>query len=289
MKTSMHTMYLEELGPEGAVKTLKDAGFDCYAFSLNTIKKDEESIWNKPDYLERAQKLKAYADSIGITCNQTHAPYLAKADSDEIAEKLIERTHHSIEISAALGAEAVVVHPCHAKYPHRENRAKLKQLNYDLYMRYAETAAKAGIKIALENMWQRNSFSKNIVDSCCSSAEEFCEYLDMLPSDIFTANLDIGHCFLTGSDPVDMIHALGSRLTHIHAHDNDYKDDLHTAFFMGKIDYEPIFAALKSVGYKGDFTLETLQFVHKLPMPLRRAGLTFLAQQARYLVNTYWK
>ena len=53
-----------------------------------------------------------------------------------------------------------------------------------------------------------------------------------------------------------MIRALGHRLQALHIHDNDRWHDSHQIPFSMSIDFAPIAAALKEIGYKGWFTLE---------------------------------
>ena len=56
------------------IKLLKESGFTAYDFSMFSGSLADEILLSD-DYLARAREFRAYADSIGIPCNQTHAPF----------------------------------------------------------------------------------------------------------------------------------------------------------------------------------------------------------------------
>ena len=65
------------------VKLLKDAGFTAYDFSMfgkGWLQPNE--LLASDDYLEKAKELRAYADGIGLPCNQAHAPFPTCLDED---------------------------------------------------------------------------------------------------------------------------------------------------------------------------------------------------------------
>mgnify|MGYP003291548451 CR=1 FL=1 len=72
-----------------AVRINAEAGFDAYDISLFQLTRDKEYIFNRDDYVEVAKDLRAYADSLGIVCNQSHAPYPSSTGKEE-EEKTID-------------------------------------------------------------------------------------------------------------------------------------------------------------------------------------------------------
>lgn len=72
-------------------------------------------------------------------------------------------------------------------------------------------------------------------------------------------HLDIGHCNLrvpyNTTEPI--LEAYGSRLKHVHLHDNKGGSaDLHLPLGSGNVDVPRAIAALKRVGFDGTITLE---------------------------------
>ena len=61
---------------EKILALLKESGFTAYDFTMDWEGPCSELLFSD-DYKERAEKLRAYADGIGIKCNHTHAPFNA--------------------------------------------------------------------------------------------------------------------------------------------------------------------------------------------------------------------
>ena len=164
MRVSTNTIASLQMPLRDKVKLLAEAGFDCYDISLFSGYDQREL--DGDDYREKAQALRKYADSIGIACNQAHAPFggiYGTPDNEEGFAAVVR----SMEIAAILGASIIVVHPCqHLNYA--ESREELFAINLDYYKRLIPYAERFGIKIATENMWQNNCGARVPTDSVCS-------------------------------------------------------------------------------------------------------------------------
>ena len=256
------------------IKMLKEAGFTAYDFSMCSDLGLELLLAD--DYLARAKDLRAYADSIGMPCNQTHAPFSsARKGNEEYNKAMYPKLLRAIEISGVLGAKICVVHPCN-DYTPEENAA--------MYEGMKETAKKAGVKIATENMWNWAQGSPTATPAACSDHINFKAHMDLLDRDIFVACVDIGHSEMDGlnTSAVDMIETLGKDVQCIHLHDVDKLYDNHHLPFVCSIDYAPIITALKKIGYQGDITLESNTFTKKLPVELLPAAARYAAAVATY-------
>ena len=122
----------------------------------------------------------------------------------------------------------------------------------------ALAAKDCGVKIATENMWNWDDAKDESCFAACATSESFIEHIDAVNDPYLVACLDIGHAEMrgSGSGAANMIRALGHRLQALHIHDNDRWHDSHQIPFSMSIDFAPIAAALKEIGYKGWFTLE---------------------------------
>ncbi len=277
---------VELLGFERAVTLLKNAGYDAYDMTLFQMFTDAENCpLNKPNYRERAQQMRAFADAVGLLCNQAHAPF-SSSKGDAQDEWRFETIVRSMEIASILGAKCIVVHP-KKHLPYSSHKKELWEMNIAFYKRLLPYCEQFGIKVALENMWHYNHKSEHIADSVCSRPEEFLAYLEALDSRWLVACLDIGHAALTDQDIPAYIRALGKKhLQALHVHDVDYKKDRHTLPYMMDIDWAPVLDALAEIGYEGDLTFEADVFIRKLPAPLLETGVKFMADVGRYMVDT---
>lgn len=255
------------------IKLLKDVGFTAYDYSMFYGSLADEVLY-ADNYIERAKEFRAYADGIGLPCNQAHAPFpTARKGDEEYNKKAFADICRAIEVSGILGAKVCVVHPCN-DYTAEENA--------ELYKRFEPIARKAGVKIGLENMWNWKSGAMHACAAACSQHDDFRKHLELLPSDVFVACLDIGHAEMAGldTDAVRMIKTLNERLEAIHLHDNDCIHDNHALPYSLHIDFEAVIAAMKEIGYMGDITLESDTYVRKFPLELYPQAASFMAAVA---------
>jgi sugar phosphate isomerase/epimerase len=69
--------------------------------------------------------------------------------------------------------------------------------------------------------------------------------------------MDIGHQNVFSElDAIEWVRRMGRRLSHIHLHDNDGKDDTHWPIGRGTIDFEPFYAILQEYVPGGTISLE---------------------------------
>lgn len=262
-KLSINLCWLQgRFGYEGALKLARDAGFDEIDFSLEpgNALQDPGNVWMGDNYVEEAKKARALAEQYNLPITQTHTPFCFKHGSHEevVRDVIIPTTKRALEISGLLGAKWAVVHPLHY-IPYRGNEEKLFQMNMDFYRELIPVAAEAGVKIAVENMWQVDARRKYICHDTCSKPEEFCRYIDELNSEWIVGCLDTGHAALPfeSQEAHEFVRALGhNRLHSLHVHDNNFRGDQHQFPFFGSLNWKEFAKALGEIDYDGTFTYE---------------------------------
>ena len=287
MIVSTQTMPIAgKIGEAETVRLLAQAGFEAYDLTLNVI--DGNPIF-EDDYKDYLASLKAAADEAGITCNQSHAPFSSRRDDSPkntyYNEHIFDWLVRSLEAAAYLGAKNIVVHPINYM-TYRGNETYLKDMNMDFYRALAPHAKRVGIRIAIENTGQMDKRRGIFVDSVCGNVREQIDYLDTLGDDCFAACLDLGHCGLLGHEVTDSIRALGAnRLAALHVHDNNFREDSHTAPFCGKMEWDPILEALSDIGYRGDFTFECYNFFKQCPVEFIPDAASYLYKIGRRMAD----
>ncbi len=256
---------------------LKNAGFTAYDASMLTNGSFDDILFAE-NWQKKAKEFRAYADELGIKCNQSHAPFAsAKLNDEKYNEWIFPRLIRAIQVSGILGAKVCVVHPCNDW--DAETNANL------LYKRLENCAREAGVKIGVENMWNCVNWGTpefRATPAACSHHDDFKAHLDLLPSDVFVACVDIGHAEMAGleTSAMQMIETLGDRMEAMHLHDVDLINDNHQIPFSQGIDFAKVIEALKKIGYKGDITLETTN--DRTPYELLEAKARYLASIANY-------
>lgn len=271
-------------GIDEGLKILAAAGYDAIDYSMFGMTGDNHFL-NTVNPVEFAAELKGKAAALGLKFNQAHAPFPCWKNGDEAYNtKMPPRIENAIKIAGLLGADSIVVHPI----AYIQQGDVQKEVNFKLYRSLAPIAKEYGIKIALENMWGRDSRRNYIVPNVCSFARDLCEYYDELDdSDAFTVCLDLGHCGLVGEEPDEAIRILGhDRLGALHIHDNNYVQDNHTApYDYGmKMNWDNITRALGEIDYKGDFTFEADGFLTRFDPAAIQTGVNYMASLGRMLM-----
>ena len=282
MYISTSTWLEAQIGYKENIKLIKEAGFSAFDLGLDCSKNILKEYFSGADYLDKAHDLREYVNSLGFTCNQSHAPFgshLGEATKDS---QLFGQTVRSMEIASVLGAKGIVIHPMQF-LPYCYNKNELKEINYRFYSELLPFAEKYNIIIYTENMYQGHPASHVPVPSVCAWADEFCEYIDMINSPHFKGCLDIGHTTLTGESLTRMIETLGAdRLAALHIHDVKPQEDTHTIPYLCSVNYEEMLNGLKKIGYKGDITFESGNFERSFPKELYLPALKFTAEIGKY-------
>ncbi len=292
MKLSTQTeRFASIFGYEDGVRRLCEIGYDCLDLTLTHLGKEDGDPLLQDNYREIALNMRKIAESYGVCFNQCHAPYHFKARDfigDTAArEDITFRIGRAIEIAGLVGAKVIVIHPLHHRNYHSDSPEYFFGINMEFYGTFAQKAQECGVKIAVENMWQRSAHNNRIVSDVCSNPHELAQYVDELNKLYggFVACLDIGHCALTGAIPAESIRVLGDRLQALHVHDNDTENDSHLLPFTGKIDFKSVMTALSQIGYTGELTFEADKFLKLFPTEHITAAAEFMHKTGRLLIS----
>ena len=166
-----------------------------------------------------------------------------------------------------------------------EHEEEIFEKNMEFFRSLLPYAKEFGVKIALENMWQKEPKRGYIYPSACGTAKEFARYIDTLDSEYFVACLDLGHCGLVGEEAQDAIRILGhDRLKALHVHDNNYKEDTHTLPGLMMMNWDEITRALADIDYSGEFTYEADNFLKNFDNAFKPEAVRFMVKRGRDLI-----
>lgn len=286
MKISTQTSVAgARFGDEKTLQLLCDAGFECIDYTFADLAPSHPFYSDAYGAYYRA--LRAKADGLGMTYNQSHAHFPTFKLGDDAYNRYVEPLiRRALEVSSILGVRVCVVHPQmdNALTPEQEY-----ERNLAFYEGLLPLCRQYGVKIGVENMWKYDNAAQRCIPAVCSTADEYIKYLDSLDPQWFVACLDIGHCEMrgVGDHAAAMIRALGKRLQALHVHDNDLVHDLHELPYLYNIDWAGIAEALKEVGYSGDFTFEADNFLKGFPDDLIPSASRMMSDVGHYIVGKY--
>jgi sugar phosphate isomerase/epimerase len=239
MKIGFSTIVYLPYPAEYAVKNLLENGIDTIEILYEVPQITKE---NKIQKLTR-----------GINCNlSVHAPFYDVNPASlvpSIRSTYIKRVLKCINFASKIGTQTVILHPGHFPSfgPTLKEEAKIKYIEtLKTILNYSQNK---NISIAIENE-SRAPAHKSI---CYPLLEEIKDLIELFDNKIKVC-LDIGHAFITSNENIAhivfLIRSLGREITYIHLHDNDGKNDLHLIPGEGKINFPPIFDALKKYANK---------------------------------------
>ena len=252
-------------------KIMSDVGFKYVSMGLG------EDTMNGEDWKKNIDYIRETFEKYGLKCIQTHTPYYSLLSSaekrDADMEKMLLRC---MEATKMLGAEIAAVHPRsylidgEPRETAVDRECSLEE-NLISFRPLAEACEKHGVLLGIENL-MRYPFEHPYFYSWI--VEDHVELIDKLNSKNVCAIWDFGHANLVDADHAERIHTLGNRIKGTHVHNNDGIQDQHLPPFLPEpdsyyvrrsVDWYSVMAALKSTGFDGYLTLETI-FPYKYPI-----------------------
>ena len=175
----------------------------------------------------------------------------------------------AIRIADRIGASVLNVHPgIHGYFP-REFWPRMKRLELDVYEELSDFGAEHGILVVAENLIKTNVHFEDTWN-----LDGIIALHDGWRAADKGVNLDTGHAHQAGLAPAEAARRLGSRVRHLHLHDNHGGPiDEHLPIGDGTIDWEPFFAALEEIDFQGFGVFEFG------PPPRQREAVQLLAER----------
>lgn len=218
-------------------------GMETIEFGIGyTLDKKEETL---ESYKNRM------AGYLGKRKLSIHGPFLdlCPQSFDSLVRTVtMERFNDAYDAAVRLGAEHLIYHTCFVPGIYIPDSFRENSIGF--WSEFMETKHN-GIQIHLENVFD-------------TTYEEIIRIVDAVGHPDFSACLDIGHVHANSPIPVEeWIGAMGTRIGHVHLHNNDGREDEHKALDKGTIPMERILRLLGRECPKANWTLE-----HNEPLEL---------------------
>lgn len=229
-------------------------------------------------------EIKAVAEECSIEFSQAHANFYNFCD-EHVPEKefLDQMVLRSIDCAAILGAKWLVIHAgTDFSSPRLVMDSKRKNVAY--FKPVLEYAARKGVGIAIENLWDYNIAP---LRRYTTTAEELVDLVDELTKDYENVGIcwDFEHANIMKQAQTPALEMIGSRLKATHVSDNIGIENDHILPFCGYTDWTEIMHALKEIGYQGDFTYEIHRYTTQLPDTLVVPALKYSVEVGNYLLS----
>ena len=296
--TSIGDLYPFTSSPAEAVRQFKDTGFRYLDYSFYSVLSTPDHPFMGDGWRDVVWEAKDAADELGITFVQAHAPNCTIIGPG--SEEGLRATIRSIEACGMLGIKNMAIHSaCVPEFKYPEDQQAYFAANAVFFRELIPAMEKNDVSILFENTTEKHCGDRNYFPIFGQDLNDFVALRD---HPLFGAVWDVGHAHMDGLDHYTEIMAMGKNLKALHIHDNDGKKDLHTAPFLGTLNFDSLMRGLIDSGYDGYFTLETDGFFKyrrssrmqepdgRLAHPtleIKKMALPMLYQIAKTLLSEY--
>lgn len=247
------TSFLPEIAALGA-------GIELGSYGMSGIRSEEE--WNARLALHQAVRSQ-FQGMLAI-----HGPFLGMEFSHPdhlIQEAVKHRLDMTFDVAANLRASRVVLH---SSYKPEIEIFHLQEVwlkgCVEFWRQEIRRWAEAGILVALENDLEK-------------SPDLLVRLVDEVDHPFLKLCMDIGHQnVFSDVKAAEWVQRLGTRLVHVHLHDNDGREDRHWSLGRGEIDFESFYAALWQHAPEANLSLETEEDMEIKMADLRKLAARFL-------------
>lgn len=190
---------------------------------------------------------KAIAEATGVAVPSimlgTHWSHPLTAADPDVRRHTIDHTLAAIEHAPLVGADTLLLVPGQVNAETTYEQAYARAL--ESVKTLAPSAEKAGITIAIENVWNRFLLSPI----------EFKRFIEEVGSPAVRAYFDCGNILAYGF-PQHWIRTLGPLLHRVHVKDFRYSDRSFVYLLQGDVPWAEVMQALREVGYDSYITAE---------------------------------
>jgi sugar phosphate isomerase/epimerase len=166
-----------------------------------------------------------------------HAPFMdlnPGALEPLVRQATLRRFLQTLDFAGRCRSSMVVFHPGFDRWRYGGRSEPWLEASLDFWPEVLQPAADQGCRVALENIFDEYP-------------EPLATLIRELDSPLVGHCFDIGHWNLFGKVSLDdWLSAFGSRLIHLHLHDNDGTGDTHLAAGEGNVDFDRLFRLIDS-------------------------------------------
>lgn len=198
----------------------------------------------------RVRKLKEIGEAKGLAYT-LHAPFASiniAAPTEDARRFVFKRLKKSLTFAKELNCRLMLFHPgsrtgISGFYPGMDWKKNIESVRRLLAM-----SRDHGVRIAVENVPEPYGFLVKNVEQFSQFFHELGEELGMV--------LDVGHSNIN-NETHSFLETFGSRIIHVHAHDNDGVHDLHLGIGYGTVNWPQFVEDIKKIRFKGVIMVES--------------------------------
>lgn len=280
---------------EAALRMVKETGYDGVDFPFSIYGSAPGAPMLQENWRDFVREVKRITEGLSLPVVQAHAPWQQMIGEGFRYEAAWEVYPRCIEACAMLGCTDLIFHPL--RQPERVDSLSMRQRIHDYNVRWfydlLPAAERWGVTINLENTFDSHHTQKaGDPDYPYTTGEEMVALMNDVGGNHVRLCLDTGHANISGRDIPEMIRLFGRDLATVHLNDNyglitPVYEDLHLFPGSGRIEWAPVFAALREVGFSGALNIEPIAELKRVPDEIRRIHLRAGRETLRFLAEVF--
>ena len=230
-------------------------------FEACGLQSDREGEWSVYEYFtaQKARELRALASDNGLVVSELvmWGRDLNSPDNS-VRSKNVDEVKRAIDLARELGTSLVnttVPGPTGGRVSHIVKRSSNLPADYSWNGDWSRYTCSMADCVAYAEAAGCSIMLEAFAGSICGTPDAFFRLTDLVGSASLGWNLDTCHLDMQNQDVSLAVHKLGVRILHTHMKDSD-----GLPAGMGRIDFEEVVRALRSVGYDGVLSIEAELF-----------------------------
>ena len=235
---------------EEGIKQMRRDGFTAMDYQGLCPVNNKFFQMSDAQFKEELTAFRKTAEDNGVEITQLHGLWVAPDRTRKQREESIKYFIKDIKGAEILGCKNVVIHPfLPFGWGAEIDKDKIWDTALEEFTALLPVAKDCGVTVCAENQ----PFTA-IEISTVKAVKELVREID---DEHFKVCLDTGHANVFHDDLAADVRLLGDDLACMHVHDNKGNWDQHLIPYQGNIKWGEFLTALKEIGYKGAFNLET--------------------------------
>ncbi len=236
-------------------KKIREYGYTAADYDMCNTEAELYKL-NEDKRKEFLQSVRKMANEAGVEIYQTHGPWRwpVRDYTEEDRAERMEKMKTSIRACSYMGCKNWVIHPIMPMGVAdlgTPDEQKTWDINKAFMSELLKVAKEYDVTICFENM--------PMPKLGIATPEETLRFVEEISDENLKICFDTGHAaiFSEQISVGDAIRKMGDKIACFHVHDNNGWADIHLMPMTGVINWEDVCAAIKEIGYKGVFSLET--------------------------------